>query len=345
MRDPRPVGLAGASRRARARRRSPPAPRRARAADPRDAWPDRQGEAQPARSAPGPRATGPGRPAAPARPSASTRASRRESWSSISASRPATSGSPRHLGLEQPRRAGSPRRRARARISESAEVADVALVEDQVERRQHRRQPLGQALRRRHLVGDPGVADLALRPRPAAAPSSPRETRKARAISAVRQPAERPQRQRHPRLRRQRRVAAGEDQAQPVVGSVLAPRSCSGSMPRVGSSRSSSVELLGRGLRSRRSRSIALVARDGRDPGARVGGDALPRPALERDDRTPPGPRPRRGRSRRGRGSGVATARPDSRRNRRSTDAAEASTTLPGLPRPAARSVELARSP
>ena len=96
----------------------------------------------------------------------------------------------------------------------------VALVEDQVEHAQHGLEPLragpraagrGTGCRRRGSSASPGRG---------AGRASTSGTRKARAISGVRQAAQRAQRERDPRLRRERRVAAREDEAEPVVDGV-----------------------------------------------------------------------------------------------------------------------------
>ena len=82
---------------------------------------------------------------------------------------------------------------------------------------QHAVEPLRQELRRRDAVRDAGVADLALgadQPlgeRRLGHEERPRDLGRGQA-------AQRPQRQGDPGVHRQRRVAAGEDQAQPVVG-------------------------------------------------------------------------------------------------------------------------------
>ena len=92
----------------------------------------------------------------------------------------------------------------------------VAFVEDQVDDGQHRAQTLWQLALFRHAVGDAGVADLGLgaddplRHRRLGHQEGARDLRR-------REAAEQPQRQRHLRARRERRVTAGEDQAQPIV--------------------------------------------------------------------------------------------------------------------------------
>ena len=149
-------------------------------------------------------------------PSGPTRASRRASWRSISASRPSASGSSGSSDDDdpcQPDRLG-------AQLAADQRVARrrrVALVEHEVQDAQDAVEPLGQELGRRDAVGDPGVADLALGPDEALGEGRFRDEERPGDLGR-RQAAERAQRQRHPRVHRERRMAAGEDEAQAVVG-------------------------------------------------------------------------------------------------------------------------------
>ena len=104
-------------------------------------------------------------------------------------------------------------------------------------------------------------------------------TRKARAISAVVEAAQRAQRQRHLRLGRERRVAAGEDQLQSFVGeSSVASISSSRRLAAASSSR-----VFAASVRSRRMRSIARLRAvvSSQLPGC--SGHAVARPALGGD--------------------------------------------------------------
>ena len=155
----------------------------------------------------------------------------------------------------------------------------VALVEEQVEDRQHRRRPLHELVRRRHCEGDAGMADLALGPHEALRHRG-LGTRKARAISAVVMPGQRAQREGHLGLERQCRVAAREHQAQAIVGNPLVPRTA-------GSPRSALLH--GRHLLHLRDAHVGppwpvdgAVAGHGRQPGAWAARDAVARPALQR---------------------------------------------------------------
>ena len=93
----------------------------------------------------------------------------------------------------------------------------VALVEDQVEHGQQRAQPVGQLVVGRHPVGDAGLADLALCAHDPLLHRGLAGQERARHLGR-RQPAQRAQGQRHTRLRGERRVAAGEEQPQAIVG-------------------------------------------------------------------------------------------------------------------------------
>jgi hypothetical protein len=94
--------------------------------------------------------------------------------------------------------------------------ARVALVEDQVDDAEHGREPLGQQLARRHLERDARIEDLAL-----GAHQPLRRGRLGLEEGAGdlpgRQAAQRAQRQRHLRRLGDRRMAAGEDEAKPIV--------------------------------------------------------------------------------------------------------------------------------
>ena len=92
----------------------------------------------------------------------------------------------------------------------------VALVEDQVHHLQDAAQAVGQLLVGRHPVGDARVGDLALRAHDPLAHGRLGDQEGAGDLAGRHAP-ERAQRERHTRGHLQRRVAAGEDQPQPVV--------------------------------------------------------------------------------------------------------------------------------
>ena len=153
----------------------------------------------------------------------------------------------------------------------------VALVEDQVDHRQHRAQTVGQQVRRRDPERDRGVLDLALGAHQPLGHRRLRHQERARDLLG-RQASQRAQRERHLRIGRERRVAAGEDQLQAFVregrlGVHLVLRSQRG-LQQLG--------LLGE-------RALApdavdrAVARRAHEPRPRIRGRALARPALGRD--------------------------------------------------------------
>ena len=188
--------------------------------------------------------TGPARPAASARstsarPSAIRAASQRDrSWSSSRTSSP-SGADPRlpasvveehqreeaHdlrlVGEQRPHDPGQADRLARelAAHEDVARGRGVALVEDQVEDLEHAAEPLRQERQIGDPVRDAGIADLPLRADEALGERRLRDEEGPGDLGR-RQAAERPQGQRHATVQRQRRVAAGEDQPESVVGDV-----------------------------------------------------------------------------------------------------------------------------
>jgi hypothetical protein len=154
---------------------------------------------------------------------------------------------------------------------------EVALVEDQVEDGEHGAQPVGQLVVGRHREGDTGPSDLAL---------GPHETLLHGAFAGQegaghlrgREPAEHAQREGHARLGRERRVAAGEEQPQPVV------RQRAVGQVVVGLSRHQQLELLQLLLVAALPAQAVdrAVAGGAHDPGAGVVRQPVARPALER---------------------------------------------------------------
>ena len=149
----------------------------------------------------------------------------------------------------------------------------VARVEDEVERRERSGRPLREEVVGRHAERDPGGADLALG---AHEPLGHRRLRHEEGTGHLRrgQPAHRLERQRHLRVDGEGRVAAGEDQREPLVGQGV------------------HVVLLGR-LGPREQLGLSLerpgaadpvdrrIPRDGLDPGPRPSRDPAPGPRLE----------------------------------------------------------------
>ncbi len=124
-----------------------------------------------------------------------------------------------HQRLHQPAKTD----RLRAQIATHERIAPrrrVPFVEDQVDHGEHSIQPFRQVARLRHDVRNARIPDLALRShqtlrhRRAGNQKSPRD------LVGI-QAAKRAQGQRHLRLRGQRRVATGENQAKAIVGDLL----------------------------------------------------------------------------------------------------------------------------
>ena len=120
---------------------------------------------------------------------------------------------------QQPPDADRLLRKLRAR-HRAARGGGIALVEDEVDDAQHRVEPLRELLRAGHLVGDARVADLRLRAHDALREGGRGRQEGVRDLLGL-QPAHLAQRERHLRVGRERRVAAGEDEPQAVVLDVL----------------------------------------------------------------------------------------------------------------------------
>ena len=92
----------------------------------------------------------------------------------------------------------------------------VPLVEDQVDHGEHVRQPGGQRRVARHAVRDPRVSDLPLGPDQPLGDRRLGDQERAGDLGGL-QPGHEPQGEGELRLGAQRRVAAGEDEPQPVI--------------------------------------------------------------------------------------------------------------------------------
>src|SRR3954454_17045161 len=123
---------------------------------------------------------------------------------------------------------------------------------------------------------DAGVADLPLGPDEALGERRLRDEEGASDLRRL-EPADEAQRQRDLRLRRERRVAAGEDQLEPLVGnhSLLVLRELLGPREQL---RLAGQRLLAADPVDRR------VPGRGHDPGARVAGSSVAWPPLRRPD-------------------------------------------------------------
>jgi hypothetical protein len=162
------------------------------------------------------------------------------------------------------------------RLRGQIDAAAVALVEDQIDDRQHGRQPVRQPVVGRNAEANARIPDLALRPRKTPLHRFLGNEEGARDLLGA-QTAERAQGQRDLRLGPERGMTAGEDQLQPLVG------------------KRPLLHLVLRGLghveqaRLRGERAVATQAVDravaggDREPGARIGRRAIARPALRGD--------------------------------------------------------------
>lgn len=121
----------------------------------------------------------------------------------------------RHQGMQQP---GQPDRFGRqiGTLEFVALAGRVALVEQQVQHAEHGGGALGQQMRGRHPVRDRGGADLAFHPDEALRHGRFGNQERAGDLRGA-EPGERAQRERHLCFERERGMAAGEDEPEPVV--------------------------------------------------------------------------------------------------------------------------------
>jgi hypothetical protein len=158
----------------------------------------------------------------------------------------------------------------------------VALVEQQVQHGQDPGRALREQARGRHPVRDRRVADLALgaddplRHRRLGHQQRPGDLGRG-------QPGQRPQRKRDPRLKRQRRVAAGEDEPEPVIADAIAAGLRQVPARPVGAGRAQQRRLaqLGRLVGAAAQHVDRAVAGGGGQPGAGTGGHAVALPRLQ----------------------------------------------------------------
>ena len=150
--------------------------------------------------------------------------------------------------------AGSPPPTGRARVSESPDGRRVAFVEHQIDHVQHAVEPLGQVGARRAPDRECARRESSPWPaRSAAPPWAAASQERARDLLGG-EAADLAQRERDLRVGRQRRMAAGEDQPQPVVLDAVVVRLGSAARRR-------RLELLGQRGRARRRTGPAGAAR------------------------------------------------------------------------------------
>ncbi len=158
-----------------------------------------------------------------------------------------------------------------------AAARGVPLVEQQVQHGQDRGGAFRQQVRGWHAVRDAGIVDLALRPHESLRHRRLGHEERSRDLGGG-QAGERAQGERDLRLDRECRVAAGEDQPEPVVGHAA------GVVHRwwlVGHEDSGLPHLLRTALRASQPIERA-VARGRGQPGAGIRGHAVTRPPFER---------------------------------------------------------------
>ena len=155
----------------------------------------------------------------------------------------------------------------------------VALVEHEIDHAQHGVEPLGQLGPRRHLIRNARVADLCLRADDALRQRGRRREKRLRDLLR-RQTADLAQRERHLRIGRQGRVAAREDEAQPIVFDALFVR------PRRGVDDGDVrfvADVVERVETLAPAHAVDRLEASGRhQPRARIGGHAVARPLLQR---------------------------------------------------------------
>ena len=162
------------------------------------------------------------------------------------------------------------------RLRRQVAAAAVALVEDQVDDCQHGREPVGQELRRRHPERDSCRLDLVLGPHEPLRHGGLADQERAGDLGR-RQAAQGAQRERDLSFGAQGRMAAREEQFEPLVGKGRLVHGVLRSLTHFEQA----------GLRSERAIAANAidcpVARSRHEPRARVGGDSVPGPALGRD--------------------------------------------------------------
>jgi hypothetical protein len=162
------------------------------------------------------------------------------------------------------------------RLGREVAPAAVPLVEDQVDDRKHGRQPVGQQVRRGHAERDPGCLDLPLCADEALRHRLVRDEEGARDLLGG-EAAQSPQGERDLGVERQGRMAAGEDELEPLVGDRRLVHLVLRRLRRVEEAR----------LRGERPLAADAVDRPmscrRHEPGARARGNAVAGPALGRD--------------------------------------------------------------
>jgi hypothetical protein len=161
-------------------------------------------------------------------------------------------------------------------LGRQVNATSIALVEDEVDDREHGREPIGQQVVGRHPEGDPGRLDLPLRPHEPLRHGRLGDEKGARDLLG-RQSAEGPQREGDLGVECEGRVAAGEHELEPLVWQ--------GHLIRLVLDGLGNVQEAGlRGQRSVAANAVDCAVSGRRhEPEPRVGRDAVARPAFRRD--------------------------------------------------------------
>ena len=162
------------------------------------------------------------------------------------------------------------------RIAGQVATTAVALVEDQVDDREHGGQAIRQHIVRRHAERDAGGLDLVLRPHQPLGHGRLGHEERARDLGR-RQAAERAQGERHLCFHCEGRMAAREHELESLVGKRRLPHPVLHCLRHL-----EQVRLGGQGPIAPDAIEGA-VARGGHEPGARLGRDSVARPALRGD--------------------------------------------------------------
>ena len=231
-------------------------------------------------------------------PEGPTRALERDAWISISATRPCTSGS---CGNELGQDAAETQRILAERGPHPVVAGRrrVALVEDEVDDFEHRRETGGKLGPAGDLEGDVLLGEGPLGPDDALGDRRLRDEERTRDLLR-RQAAEQAERQRNARLGGENRMAGREHEAQEVVAHVIVEGRVEIRHGQLLLRLELATELLVLALEplvSAQEIDRAML-RGGHEPGARVVRDARLGPLLERGDETRPARAPRQDRRR-----------------------------------------------
>ena len=158
----------------------------------------------------------------------------------------------------------------------------VALVEDQVDDLEHRRQTGREIVSARQLEGDPGLGERALGADDPLGDGRLRDEERARDLLGG-QPSEQAQREGNPRLDGENRMAGDEHQAQEIIADVVVDRLVEVRRGDFSLDLHLATDLLVLALEPlvAAQEVDGTMLRGGHEPGARIVRNARPRPPLE----------------------------------------------------------------